>query len=400
MKQKISIGILWADPYNKNLGVGALALSSLALINDVVLDKGLEAEYSFVCLSKYKKDQISLRGITVEFDSFPVLDYLKPKSILQLILLSTRFQTRKLLGFDYVFDISAGDSFADIYGKKRYYQMLNTKRFFAALGKKQILLPQTIGPFKNLEYEKKAFSVMKSMEKVISRDKQSFDYSAKFLPADKISEAIDVAFYLPFEKSRMDNGKINVGINVSGLLWNGGYTRNNQFDMKTDYKKLMTEVLSYFCNQTDVQVHLIPHVVPENNPVEDDYAASINIKENLFPKVIVAPRFSSSIEAKGYMSGLDFFTGARMHACIGAFSSGVPTFLMAYSRKFNGLFKDTLRYHALGDCVNENEDAVFDKLKDAYSNRLELAKQIELSKTQIIEPRLNHLKKLFSEIIK
>ena len=40
---------------------------------------------------------------------------------------------------------------------------------------------------------------------------------------------------------------------------------------------------------------------------------------------------------------MTLFTGARMHATIGAISSGVPVIPVAYSRKFNGLY-DTLQY--------------------------------------------------------
>ena len=43
---------------------------------------------------------------------------------------------------------------------------------------------------------------------------------------------------LPNEKVNIekDNNVLNIGINVSGLLWNGGYTRNNQFGLKFNYK--------------------------------------------------------------------------------------------------------------------------------------------------------------------
>lgn len=399
MTKKLKIGILWADPYNKNLGVGALAISSLALINDVLKEKNIEGEFSFVCFNSFRTDELVLRGDKISFSTFPVLDYLKLKSIALMIFNPSKFQTSKVLGFDYVFDISAGDSFADIYGKSRFDQVLNTKRFFSLLGKKQVLLPQTIGPFKDKEYEAKAFSVMKTMEMVISRDEQSYDYSAKFLPKEKITEAIDVAFYLPFEKRKFESGIIHVGVNVSGLLWNGGYTRNNQFEMQTDYRKLITDTLSFFNSIDNVQIHLVSHVIPENNPVEDDYVAAEDIKKNHFPKVILSPRFESPIEAKSYISGMDFFTGARMHACIGAFSASVPVFLMAYSRKFNGLFKDTLNYKWMGDCVNENETVVFENLKIAYEKRDEMKLNIETSLDTIAKPRLQNLKTLLSKII-
>ena len=42
--------------------------------------------------------------------------------------------------------------------------------------------------------------------------------------------------------------------------------------------------------------------------------------------------------AKSYISSLGAFTGARMHATIAAFSSGVPTVPFAYSKKFAGLY--------------------------------------------------------------
>lgn len=57
-----------------------------------------------------------------------------------------------------------------------------------------------------------------------------------------------------------------------------------------------------------------------------------------FPGSVLAPAFASPSEAKSYIAGMDFFMGARMHACITALLSGVPVVPMAYSLKFEGLF--------------------------------------------------------------
>jgi len=67
----------------------------------------------------------------------------------------------------------------------------------------------------------------------------------------------------------------------------------------------------------------VSHVISERFVVEDDYRIAQKLAEE-FPGTIVAPRFRNSSEAKSYISGLDFFCGSRMHACIAAFSSGVP----------------------------------------------------------------------------
>ncbi|MCE6992760.1 polysaccharide pyruvyl transferase family protein [Dyadobacter sp. CY323] len=396
MKENKKIAIVWANPYSVNLGVGALAYSALILIKDVLDENGLQGDITFIGSYKVGRDSININQKEIVFDNAIGLDYGNLKSWTKILLKPSKFGLSKLFSVDYVFDIGEGDSFADIYGDKRFRKTLNSKIFFNRLGKKQTLLPQTIGPFKAENNEKDAFDTMKKLSTVISRDKQSFEYSAKFLSPDNIVESIDVAFYMPFERQNVDNGKINVGINISGLLWSGGYTGNNQFSMKTDYKDLIVKVLEYFSKIETVQLHLVSHVVPENYAVEDDYQVALDLKSK-YPQVIVSPRFKNPIEAKSYISGMDFFSGARMHACIAAFSSGVPVVPMAYSRKFNGLFQDTLNYPWMADCVNTETEVVLDKIIKGFENRQELASGIQKSEAEIIKPRLEKLKQLLHQ---
>ena len=392
-ENKRNIGIIWANPYNKNLGVGALAYSALAILNDLAIEEGINVQFAFFGSSKTIPDSIIIRDKKIEFKNVRGMDLLHWKSRIKLLFLGKSYQKELINSFDFVFDIAEGDSFTDIYGNDRFNRILNSKLYFAKKNIKQILLPQTIGPFKDKGNEQAAFNAMQKIRAVISRDKQSYDYTYKFLPNDKIFETIDVAFYLPFTQNEKKRDTINVGINVSGLLWNGGYTRNNQFGMKTDYRKLIIETLNYFTAQPMVQVHLISHVIPIDKPVEDDYAAAEELKQQ-FPSVTLSPRFESPIDAKSYISGMDFFTGARMHACIAAFSTGVPVFPMAYSRKFNGLFGDTLNYKFYGDCVNDAEDIIGEQLISAFNKRVDLKRDIDSTNVEIVKPRLSALKEI------
>ena len=61
-----------------------------------------------------------------------------------------------------------------------------------------------------------------------------------------------------------------------------------------------------------------------------------------------------------------------MHACIAAFSSGVPVLPMAYSRKFNGLFNSLAYPHVL-DCLETDTDRAYAQLIDAFEQREALA---------------------------
>jgi polysaccharide pyruvyl transferase WcaK-like protein len=58
---------------------------------------------------------------------------------------------------------------------------------------------------------------------------------------------------------------------------------------------------------------------------------------------------------------MDVFVGARMHATIAAFSSGVPTIPIAYSRKFEGLF-GSLGYNHVIDITKLNTEQAFETI--------------------------------------
>ncbi len=385
------VAIIWANPYNSNMGVAALAYSALALICDVLEESQEAYEITFIGSNTTKKDSINIGKKKYEFNNLESLDYLKLKSIVKLLLQYKKYNLFKVLSNDYILDIGEGDSFADIYGKERFNRIVNSKRIFNFFRRKQMLLPQTVGPFKDSILEKKAIQAIKSFDSIYVRDKQSYDYTRALLSDRNINESIDVAFYLPFEKTVYDKSKIHIGINVSGLLWNGGYTKNDQFGLKTDYQVLIRNVIEYFITKGNCQIHLVPHVIPIVDHVENDRTISEEILKE-YPDVIIAPRFNSPIEAKSYISGLDFFTGARMHSTIAAFSSGVPVVPMAYSRKFNGLFNETLKYKYMSDLVNEDTEIAFNNIIEGYENRDKLRDNVRNSLTEIVLPRLNRLK--------
>jgi polysaccharide pyruvyl transferase WcaK-like protein len=159
-------------------------------------------------------------------------------------------------------------------------------------------------------------------------------------------------------------------------------------------------VIEYFIVLPNVEVHLVGHVLSELFPIEDDYAFNIEIK-NKYPSIVVAPKFSSPSEAKSYIAGLDFFTGARMHACIAAFSSGVPVVPMAYSRKFNGLF-ESLGYGMIADLKNDSTEIAFSKLTNGFEARAKL--KVNVDKGNVIAQKKleiyqNYLTCLFKSLV-
>lgn len=372
----ITVGLLWHSLSSGNLGVGALTESNIAIIKEVAESQGRKVRFLVLGTGTENLPELA--------QELAAAGHSLENHRIRILRSSFRDQVRRC---DLVIDIGEGDSFADIYGFKRFFYYWLSKNIVCSLGKPLILAPQTIGPFNGTISRILAKQVMRRCKSVFARDNLSSNYLKELGLSGNTHEAIDVAFKLPFtRKVFVENGKIRVGINVSGLLFSGGYTGNNQFGLTVDYPVVIRQLITWFQSQPNVEVHLVPHVIELHMPIEDDVAVSQMLALE-FPGVIVAPAFTRPSEAKSYIAGMDFFTGARMHACIAAFSSGVPVVPMAYSRKFNGLF-GTLYYSYVADCKITSTKEMAEIIQHNYAIRARLQQLIFLATTDI-KMRLN-----------
>lgn len=375
MNNKVKIGLLWHSFRSGNLGVGALSVCNLELIDNVVQKLGLNAEYIVVGntgVCDYLPDKFRGR---VTFKNFSARNFLK--SPLDVV--------RSIVKCDIVFDIGEGDSFSDIYGYSRFFKLSFSKLLSIFSSKLLILSPQTIGPFNTILGRIIAKFVLNRVDYLVTRDKLSSKVLSNL--NIKYEEAIDVAFALNFHNEKTASSeKIKFGLNVSGLLYHGGYTANNQFGLRSDYAEQTDKLIEHLLSVDGLEVHLVPHVVSINNPIEDDYKVSEYLKSK-YLNVIVPKRFESPSEAKSYISGMDIFAGARMHSTIAAFSSGVPTIPLAYSRKFAGLF-ESIGYKRVADLREFDTDSLIDIIRESLINRNEIKQEVDVS-NGLVKSRLN-----------
>lgn len=363
----ITIGLLWHSLSSGNLGVGALTESSIAIIRQAA--ESQDQRIRFLVLGTGSRN---LPSLAAELEG---AGHLLEVHRIRMFRSEFRDQVRRC---QLVIDIGEGDSFADIYGFKRFFYYWLSKNIVCALGKPLILAPQTIGPFNGTVARLLARQVMRRCKVVFARDHLSTAYLMDMGITANTQESIDVAFQLPYTAPRLSpSGKVRVGINVSGLLFNGGYTGQNQFDLTIDYPATMRQLLSWFIDRPDVEVHLVSHVVEPDMPVEDDYGVAKKLAGE-FPAAIVVPPFARPGDAKSYISTLDFFVGARMHACIAAFSAGIAVVPIAYSRKFNGLF-ESLDYRWLVDCKKQSADEINSAIQSSFNSREKLAADVQNS---------------------
>lgn len=370
MQKRIKICLMWHNLNSANYGVGALAIAHLNMIFRIAEKNTLSIEIETLGTAssnglEIQSDIEDRLGITLSHKEFSLRSVAKNLITFQW----SKINVFKNSQYDYVFDIGEGDSFADIYGLKRFFIFSLSKWFVLKEKIPLIMSPQTIGPFKHSVASKIASYLMNKSEANYVRDHKSSDYLKEM--KIKHTEVSDVAFLLPFDPMpTIDN---SVGVNISALLWHGGYTKNNQFNLGVDYQKLVVEIVNAFINRGK-HVYLIAHVISDSIEVEDDYRISLLVKKEFFADndaVSVAPKFKSPIQAKSYISQMQFFIGSRMHATIGALSTGVPTVPLAYSRKFSGVFGSINYPYTIDIYGEQSDDDVIKELFDYYDHQYE-----------------------------
>lgn len=395
--KKIRIGLISHLVRDYNLGCSALAISNIRLMDEVFEKKGVDVEYIVILAEPKEKidleEYTSLKGITSNRYSYRTYPRLKPVLKNPTLL----WKTDAFENLDFVIDLCGGDGYTDNYGLIRL--LAESMPVFGCRIKNVpcIFGPQTIGPFNTIIGKSIAKLTLGKLKETFVRDISSYKCCSELKIKSETYQVIDVAFALPFEKKSYNDGYIHIGINVSGLLYNGGYNHDNYFNLGFSYKEFIDQLIPTLLSDEKIKVHLVPHVIEDSEGVDDDYSVCRLIHEN-YPQCELPNKFKTASEAKSYISAMDLFSGARMHSTIGAISSGVPVIPVAYSRKFNGLY-DTLKYAYLIDAKEKISvnDAV-KKFMQYYSEINAMRQNVWVSKTIYSERLKKYKEKLCSTL--
>jgi len=254
---------------------------------------------------------------------------------------------------DFAADIRGGDSFSDIYGMKRLVTGFLMAWTVLLVKGTIVQLPQTYGPFTSPIARWMARYLLRRSSVIVARDKKSMQVAQDLVgPSREVLLSPDVAFSLeasapqtlvldPPLSGVLPTGMI--GVNVNGLMYHGGYTRDNMFGLKMDYPLFLRSLLLALLKEQTHEIWLIPHTYALEGNVESDPDASRHLRNSLPSYLrervrIIAAEYDPN-ELKGVIGMCDFFIGSRMHSCIAALSQGIPCVGVAYSMKFKGVFE-------------------------------------------------------------
>ncbi|MBI2400635.1 MAG: polysaccharide pyruvyl transferase family protein, partial [Deltaproteobacteria bacterium] len=315
---------------------------------------------------------------------------------------------------DMAASIAGGDSFSDIYGLSRFFYVALPQVLILLMGKPLVQLPQTIGPFASKLPRAIARAILKHSSVIYSRDYPGLLETRKILGITGKNERIRFCYDMGFvldpvvpnallielagHSRPLTDAQCTVGLNVSGLLFMGGYTRANMFGLKADYRELVGEIIEFLINRKKARVVLVPHVFGGPEHTESDSTVCERLYSELKPRYGERLSFLSGTYDQGeikHMIGMcDFFIGSRMHACIAALSQCIPAVPIAYSRKFIGVMESIEVESYVADPCALETGAILDIIDKAFEDRTAIAEKLRARMPAVKEKVLN----LFREI--
>ena len=183
-KSVITIGLLWHSVNSDNLGIGALTVSHIAMIDKVAHELGIAVRYKVLGWRDPRSAYIQRPDLDVT--ALQGRDLVRPGGLFAAI--------RQC---DVVLDISTGDGFTDLYGPRRFVLGAFSRTVVLLARRPWILSPQTIGPFEREWTKFAAGLLMRRARKVVSRDDLTTEFLGEFGLGSKLVESTDVAFRLP-----------------------------------------------------------------------------------------------------------------------------------------------------------------------------------------------------------
>ena len=402
ISRPLKLCVFGAGPGTGNLGVNALCLSLLAGIARRVESPQITV-FDFRRGTRTGHARVAGRDLTYSLCGAVSTRRIYRRESLWQIRAAGRLgglrneAIRAIREADAVLDITGGDSFTDLYGRRRF--RLVTLQKIIALEQRcpVILLPQTIGPFDGVTRRQLARRILRSVDAVWARGQASFRTLQQLLGDDFDAKrhhcGVDLAFGLETREPAqplpgpaaawLSGNAIEplVGFNVSGLIYNHAAEARRRYGLRADYRRAVIRFLERVLRETNANILLVPHVFSgpghkEHDP--DACAAVATAIERLHDhRVTVVPEGYDAGETKWIISRTDWFCGSRLHSTIAALSSGVPTATAAYSVKARGVFETCEQDRHVADLRELDTDDVVDRLWRSLSSRQETRRQLD-----------------------
>lgn len=209
------------------------------------------------------------------------------------------------------------------------------------------MIGQSVGPFDDPADAEAWLTVAARCHLLTVRESVSHGYlvGKLGLPEHHVQLSSDPAFLLPTATDERTSAVLRpLGLTPEDayicLAPSQGITRFSTLE-EVQHAAALTRLATYLARTRKMPVVLLPHC-HDSRPHNDDRLLAARIAEAAgVAQVMALPGALTASDYKGVLSQAELVISERLHAAIGALSSGVPAIAIGHSHKFNGVLAET-----------------------------------------------------------
>ena len=295
-----------------------------------------------------------------------------------------RFNSKEIINKMKEYDVfisGGGSLLQDVTSCRSFLYYLSLIFLAKYLGKKTIIFAQGIGPISTILARFLTSLVLKKVDLITVRDKESQNYLKK-LGVDSIL-ATDPAWCLEIstEEKLLKVDKINIGVQLRE--WKTLTNKN---------LNVVANILSEKFNDEKNCINLISLQDSHDLEIMKELK-NILLKKDLKSEVRIYSGLSIN-QSINILGNLDYLIGMRFHACLISANFNVPTLALSYDPKVTSLALESKMPFINMNALNKNKDNFVLKLDELISNKEKIRydlKEFSDKKSQICRDNLNLL---------
>lgn len=241
---------------------------------------------------------------------------------------------------DIIYSCGGGNFYSNTFFGSNLMINLITIIYSGILSKKIIFLPQSFGPFNNRFHKLLVKTALKYPQIIYVRESLSFKLLVDIgVSVEKLKIIPDLALSLPLKnnyKANFNSNEINVGITI---LNRSAQTRN--YSGQLDYLKVFCNYINYLVQAEKFSVSLFVQCYGPSYDQNDEIVTTslYNKLKAISPRIALLSGYKDSISLIEDLSRMDILVATRMHTAIFGLINCLPTLLIGYQPKSEGLFK-------------------------------------------------------------
>jgi len=282
---------------------------------------------------------------------------------------------------DLLLSCGGGNFYAHHRASPALFWALATLAFGIGLGKKVVMLPQSIGPIEGGIQRRLARMVFSRVRTIMVRESISLNFVQNVLKINQVKtiQLPDLAFGFsksirPLKKSpAFEHATFSLGITIINRE-----AQNDQFERQDIYEDAIIAASTMLAEERGAHTYLFVQCYGPSPDQDDRQIASVicDRMRKHTEQVSVLGDFDDAREIMSDFGQMECIIATRMHTAVFALINTIPVVLVGYQPKSRGLMKSFGLSDYYIDIEDVSTERLIDLVEDVLANRGAIQRQI------------------------